>query len=143
MENILMPTIDELLTNLAKILLVLGVVFIFTKIAGKRGGYNPNSFHNRNKNILYQLHVNGSKIGVILAFSHGFINSPKGQTTLLTGCLLGVIMLALLGLGAYLSIKQKSKPMTEQEDDRWKTHRLVKWILTPLLFLAIGIHYFL
>jgi hypothetical protein len=135
--------IHELLGNISKVLLVLGTVFIITKLVNKQRGDKPDSFHNRNKKLLYQLHVNGSKIGVILGFVHGLTISPRASVYLLTGWFLGIVMLVLLGTGAYLSIKQKSRPMTAKDDEVWRTIRLLKWILTFILFPAIGIHYLL
>ena len=124
-------------------LLVLGTFFIVTKLVNKQRGDKPDSFHNRNKKLLYQLHVNGSKIGVILGFVYGLTIGPRDQIYLLTGGLLGIVMLVLLGTGVYLSIKQNSKPMTAEDDDAWRAVRLVKWVFTLILFPAIGIHYLL
>jgi hypothetical protein len=87
--------------------------------------------------------VNGKKIGILLGFLHGFTIEPRNATYIMTGRLLGLIMLVLLATGAYLSIKQKSREMTPEEDQTWRTIRLIKWIFTPILFIAIALHYLL
>lgn len=133
--------VHQLLGNISNVFLVLGVVFVVSKYVNKRTEDKPNSFHNRYKRLLYQLHINGSKIGVIVGFYHGLTIDPKDQIYLLTGWLLGFVMLVLLGTGAYLSIKQNSQPMTVEDDETWRTIRLVKWFFTFLLFPAIGVHY--
>jgi uncharacterized protein YneF (UPF0154 family) len=132
-----------LIANVSKVLLVLGTVFLVTKQVNKRSGDNPRSLHNRFKVLLYQLHVNGKKIGILLGFVHGFTIEPRNVTYVWTGRLLGLCMLVLLGTGAYLSIKQQSSIMTPEDDETWRTIRLLKWMFTPLLFIEIGLHYLL
>ena len=135
--------VHELLGNISKITFVLGTIFIFTKIQNKKTGDKLESFHNRFKNILYQLHTNGTKIGIIAGFYHGLTIEAKALIYVNTGWILGIIMLVLLLTGAFLSIKQKSKPMTPKDDETYKTIRSIKWIFTILLYPAIGIHYLL
>lgn len=134
---------QSLIANISKVLLVLGTVFLVTKQINKRSGNNTDSFHKRHENILYQLHVNGKKIGILLGFVHGFTIESRNVSYIWTGRLLGAVMLVLLGTGAYLSIKQEAKMMTNEDDEVWRTIRVVKWIFTPLLFIAIGLHYLL
>ena len=95
------------------------------------------------KRVLYQLHINGSKVAVILGFIHGLIIAPLNQTYTITGWLLGIVMVALLVTGAFLSIKTKSKPMNREDDSKWKKMRISKWILTVLVFLTLALHYLL
>jgi len=50
-------------------------------------------------------------------------------------------MVILLGLGAFLSIKNDSKPMDEERDQKWKTVRIVKWIFTVAVVIFLLLHY--
>jgi len=98
--------ISELITNLAKILLVIGVPFVFFKSINKSvHNYGYTSFYQKIKRPFYQLHVNATKIGTVLAFVHGFTVQPISQMYILTGWLLGIIMIVLLGLG-YFSVSR-------------------------------------
>ncbi|MBN1682026.1 hypothetical protein JW865_00550 [Candidatus Bathyarchaeota archaeon] len=133
---------QEILSNISKVLLVLGTVFVISKMINKIQGNKVGSFHNKNFKTMYWLHVNGSKIGIILCFVHGFTIEPC-QKYLYTGYFLGGIMLILLAIGAYLSIKMNSNPMGEEDDVKWRNLRLIKWVFTFLLFSAIAVHYLL
>jgi len=87
------------------------------------------------------VHVNVSKLAVFLAFVHGFTVTPMDGTYSVTGWLNGVTMVVLLGLGAYLSIKNDAKPMDEEGDVKWRTLRVVKWVLTVLAVFFLLLHY--
>jgi Zn-dependent protease len=95
------------------------------------------------KRVLYQLHVNGAKVAVIFGFIHGIVRSPIDQIYMITGWLFGIVMVILTGLGAFLSIKTKSKPMNREDDVKWRKIRIIKWILTVLVLPALALHYFL
>ncbi len=134
--------ISELSANLAKIFLVIGVPFVFFKSINKNvHNYGYTSFYQKTKRPFYQLHVNATKIGIILAFVHGFTVQPISQTYILTGWLLGIIMIVLLGLGAFLSIKNKSHPMDTGKDLQWKTIRHLKWVLGICVLVSLFLHY--
>ena len=60
-----------------------------------------------------------------------------------TGWVLGAVMVVLLGLGAFLSIKSGAKPMDGEADRKWGRIRAVKWALTLLMFVALALHYLL
>jgi len=82
-------------------------------------------------------------VAVIFGFIHGIIRSPIDQIYTITGWLFGIVMVILTGLGAFLSIKTNSKPMTCEDDAKWRKIRVIKWILTVLVFPALALHYFL
>jgi hypothetical protein len=57
--------------------------------------------------------------------------------------LFGILMVIQMGLGTFLSIKTKSKPMNREDYVKWRKIRIIKWILTMLVFLALALHYLL
>ncbi len=134
--------ISEISANLAKLLGVIGVIFVFFKLNDKLlQNQTYSTFYQKIKLPFYQIHVNGTKIAIILAFVHGFTVKPINQSYIITGWLLGITMLLLLVLGVLLSIKNKSKPMETEEDLEWKTIRIIKWILTACALLFLFLHY--
>jgi hypothetical protein len=138
--------LDVVSFNICKIFLVLVLFYPVYKILNKRklkDGSNSSHHTTTTKRVLYQLHVNGSKVAVIFGFIHGIIRSPINQTYLITGWLLGIVMVILMGLGAFLSIKTHSKLMNREDDVKWRKIRIIKWILTVLVFLALALHYLL
>ena len=138
--------LDAASFNICKIFLVLALFYPVYKILNKRklkDGSNSGHHTNTTKRVLYQLHVNGSKVAVIFGFIHGIIRSPIDQTYLITGWLLGIVMVILMGAGAFLSIKNHSKPMNREDDVKWRKIRIIKWILTMLVFLILALHYLL
>ena len=135
--------LDTITVVVCKILLVLGLLYPIYKMLNKKKWQDMSKPQSIIKSVLYQLHINGSKVGVIVGFIHGFIIVPLNQTYTITGWLLGIVMVALLLTGAFLSIKTKSKPMNREDDLKWKKMRISKWILTVLVFLTLALHYFL
>ena len=138
--------LDVVSFNICKIFLVLALFYPVYKILNKRklvDGSNSGYHTSTTKRVLYQLHVNGSKVAVIFGFIHGIIRSPIDQTYLITGWLLGIVMVILMGMGAFLSIKNHSKPMNREDDVKWRKIRIIKWILTMLVFLILALHYLL
>ena len=135
--------LDAASFNICKIFLVLALFYPVYKILNKRklvDGSNSGYHTSTTKRVLYQLHVNGSKVAVIFGFIHGIIRSPIDQTYLITGWLLGIVMVILMGVGAFLSIKNHSKPMNREDDFKWRKVRIIKWILTMLVFLILALH---
>ena len=129
--------------NVCKILLVLALFYPIYKILNKRKLQDGSNSHSATKRVLYQLHVNGSKVAVISGVIHGLIITTLDQIYTITGWLLGIVMVALLVLGAFLSIKTNSKPMNREDDVKWRKIRIIKWILTVLVFLILALHYLL
>jgi len=82
-------------------------------------------------------------VAVIFGFLHGIIGSPVNLRYAITGWLFGVVMVTQMGLGTFLSIKTKSKPMNREDDVKWRRIRIIKWILTALVFPALALHYLL
>ena len=131
-----------ILATTAKLSLILGFVFIVLKIAYKRSQHRKyRAFYERGRPLLYQVHVNASKLAVVSALIHGYIATPMDQTYSITGWSLGASMVILLGLGAFLSIKNDSKPMDEERDQKWKTVRIVKGIFTVAVVVLLLLHY--
>jgi membrane-bound ClpP family serine protease len=122
--------------------LVLGLVYVMQKIVGKKIGQSMPKLLTERRQFWYGLHTNGSKLSVLLAFAHGLTIIPVDQTYTITGWVLGITLIVLTLLGAFLSIKQNSKPMSLEDDAKWKTIRIIKWILTILVFPLIALHYF-
>ena len=134
--------LSSILATTAKLTIILGSIFVVLKIMYKRSHNRKyRAFYERRRSLLYQVHVNVSKLAVFSAFIHGFIVKPIDQTYAITGWLLGAAMVILLGLGAFLSIKNDSKPMEEEGDRRWITVRVVKWIFTVAVIIFILLHY--
>lgn len=127
---------------LAKIFLVVGLIFLGLKILHKRiNNQRLNSFYEGAEKPLYLLHINATKFATILAFVHGFTAGPSSDSYLITGWILGIAMVLLLVLGAWMSIKNKSQPMNEFRDSDWRAVRIIKWLLTGLVILALASHY--
>lgn len=134
--------ISSVSATVGKLSLVAGLVFIVLKIVYKRSHNEKfRLFYERRRTFLYQVHVNVSKLAVFMAFIHGFTLTPIDWTYTVTGWLFGVSMVALLGLGAYLSIKNDAKPMDEEDDRKWRRLRIVKWILTVVAIFSLLLHY--
>jgi len=135
--------LDVITLNTCKIFLVLSVVYPVYKILNKRKLREGSNSYSTTKRVLYQLHVNGSKVAVIFGFIHGIIISQIDQIYTITGWLFGILMVIQMGLGTFLSIKTKSKPMNREDNVKWRKIRIIKWILTMLVFLALALHYLL
>jgi len=135
--------LNVITVNVCKIFLVLALLYPIYKIVNKKKWEAASAPPSIVKRVLYQLHINGSKVAVIVGFIHGILIAPLNQTYTITGWLLGIVMVALLGTGAFLSIKTKSKPMNREDDLKWKKIRISKWILTVLVFLTLALHYLL
>jgi len=141
----MLDAIITALDDICKIFLVLALFHPFYKILNKRKSQDGSNSYSTTKRVLYQLHVNGSKVAVISAFIHGLYTymSPIDQIYAITGWLLGIVMIILTGLGAFLSIKTNSKPMNREDDVKWRKIRIIKWILTVPVFLVLALHYLL
>lgn len=140
----MLELINDISVTLSKILLVLGLPYIFLKIIDK--GWNNQSYKDFYRKVrlpLYFIHVNFTKIAIILGFIHGIIITPIDQVYVITGWIFGIISIILLGIGVRMSIKNGSRPMNEEEDIEWKTGRNFKWILTPIVIVLFLLHYFL
>jgi hypothetical protein len=134
--------LSSTLATIAKLSLVLGSVFVVLKIVYKRtGNKRYRAFYERWGSPLYRVHVNVSKLAVFAAFIHGFTVKPADQIFSVTGWILGLSLVILLGTGAFLSIKNDSRPMDEEGDRRWRTIRMVKWILTAAVIPLLLLHY--
>ncbi len=134
--------ISSVSATVGKLSLVAGLLFVVLKIVYKRSNNERfRSFYEGRRTLLYQVHVNVSKLAVFLAFVHGFTVTPIDGTYNITGWLYGVSMVILLGLGAYLSIRNDAKPMDEERDRKWRTLRIAKWILTVLTVFVLLLHY--
>lgn len=112
--------ISELSASFAKILLLIGLIFVVLKIIDKKWNNQPcHGFYEKRNLLLYHLHINGCKFAIILAFVHGFTSTSLNQSDWITGWIVGIIMVILLVLGAILSIKNKSKPMNAEKDSEF------------------------
>ena len=134
--------INSIFVTLGKLSFVAGLAFVVLKVVYK-GTSNEGfrSFYERRRTMLYQVHVNASKLAVFLAFLHGLTLKPLDWTYNVTGWLYGGVIVTLLGLGAYLSIRNQSKPMDEGADAKWRTIRIVKWALTASAIILLLLHY--
>lgn len=141
--NVQFAMLNVITVNICKIFLVLSLFYPVYKILNKGKLLGGSNSYGTTKRVLYQLHVNGSKVAVIFAFIHGLIIPPIDQIYTITGWLLGIVMIILGALGAFLSIKTNSKPMSREDDAKWRKIRLIKWILTVLVFLVLALHYLL
>ncbi len=130
-----------LLPILSLIMLVMGLLFAILKfLAMNLSNNNIKSLFENRKSLFYNIHVTGSKFTVILAFIHGFIMTSETQNNSFTGWLLGFNLVILLLIGAILSIKHNSIPMTEDQDRQWRVVRIVKWILTFTVIVFLFLH---
>lgn len=130
--------ISSLLVNVSKILFGLSLIYIILKMLNRK---TELSWYPKIKNALYQIHINTGKFATILGIAHAVFVIPQSTIYWVTGTLFGAVMIILLGLGAYMSIKL-NKPMTEQENSEWRKIRLVKWLLTIFAVVFIALHYF-
>ncbi len=117
----------------ALLLVVISLIFLPIKIFRK-------DLESSRYTILYQVHANAPKLGTILAFVHGLTVALVDPTRLLTGWGLGISLILLLVLGAFVSIKTKAQPLDDQGDTEWKTVRVVKWVLTVAALVLLVLH---
>jgi hypothetical protein len=124
-----------MILDIAKILVVLGIIFIIMKGLGKQleGIYEK----------LYILHKAAPAFATILAFVHGLTIIPLNQNYVLTGWFLGFCMLALLILGVFLGFQSGWVPFDDEKNHQFKPLRIIKWILTVIMIIALGAHYLL
>lgn len=134
--------INTISVNLAKILLVVGMIYVVVKIITKViNNETFSALYERIKLPLYYLHKAGPVLATILGFIHGFVIVPLNQTYILTGWCLGICMIILSVLGIYLGFKNGWKPLDANQDSEWKKLRAIKWILTFCVFLLLFLHY--
>ena len=119
---------------LALVFLVIGVIFLPLKLFRK-------DLESSNYRILYKVHVNAPKLGLILAFVHGLTRETINPANVPTGWTIGISLILLAVLGVLVSFRNKSEPLDEQGDAEWRTVRVVKWILTVVIVLIISLHY--
>jgi len=122
----------KVIADIAKILFVLGLIFIVVKGLGKR----PGSYSK-----LYILHKAGPGLATILAFVHGLTYVPITQTYVWTGWLLGITLLALMAIGILLGFKSNWIPFEDEMDKKYKPLRITKWLLTVLVIILLAAHY--
>ena len=136
------PLASSILANIAKVLIVIGLVFMIWKIIKKQSKKRPyENSSSKAKKILYNLH----KVGFILATILGFIHAllvDTDSTYLISGWILGGSMIIMSILGIYLGFQSKWQPFVEEQDQQYKIIRIIKWILTPIMFLALIWHFF-
>ena len=122
-----------MIADIAKILFVLGLIFLFVKLLKKKdAGYY---------NFIYNLHKAGPALATILGFAHGITITPLSTNYVWTGWFLGLVLVALLILGAVMGFKSEWIPYNDEQDQEYKLLRVAKWILTILLIVALGAHY--
>jgi len=121
-----------MIADIAKILIVLGLIFIIVKGLGKRPSYY---------NKLYILHKAGPGLGTILAFVHGLTYTPISQTYVWTGWFLGLSLLALMLIGIFLGFKSNWVPFDDDKNKEYRALRLLKWLLTVIVIIALASHY--
>ncbi len=121
-----------MLADIAKILVVLGLIFIIVKAQGKR----PGSY-----NSLYILHKAGPGLATIIAFVHGLTYVPISQTYVVTGWFLGIALLSLMFLGIFLGFKSDWVPFDDEMNKKYRAVRLLKWLLTMIVIIALASHY--
>jgi len=121
------------IADIAKILFVLSLLFIFLKVMGKRESrvYVP----------FYQLHKAGPALCTILAFIHGLTITAWSPTYILTGWILGIVLIALLILGVVMGFKSEWIPYNDEQNSKYKAFRVIKWLLTIAVIIALGAHY--
>ena len=122
-----------MIADIAKILFVLALIFLFAKVLGKReAGYYK---------MTYNLHKAGAALATIVGFIHGLTITPLSQTYILTGWLLGFALLALFILGVVMGFKSEWIPYNDEQNQHYKSMRIAKWLLTILVIVALGAHY--
>lgn len=122
-----------MIADIAKILFVLGLVFLFAKALRKsEAGYYKTT---------YNLHKAGAALATILGFIHGLTIVPLNQTYVLTGWILGITLLILFLLGVVMGFKSDWIPYNDEQNQRYKVMRIAKWALTILVIAALGAHY--
>lgn len=121
-----------MIADIAKILVVLGLIFIIVKVLGKR----PNYY-----NKLYILHKAGPGLATVLAFVHGLTYVPISQTYVWSGWFLGLSLLALMFIGIFLGFQSNWIPFDDDKNREFRALRVLKWLLTGLVIIALASHY--
>ena len=136
------PQASTITANISVILLVLGVIFIFAKVLSKGTNNADNkSLYDKLKVPLYNFHKSGTALATILGFVHGSLVEPISRAYVITGWTLGGSMLLMSVLGIYMGFKSDWVPYNESENKKFKTLRIVKWVLTLVMIGALPAHY--
>lgn len=139
----ILEIIGTIAVNLAKILVVVGVICVVFKIINKIwGNQSYRAFYAKMQRPFYHIHVNATKFAILLGFVHGLTIIPFDQSYIITGWALGIAMILLLGFGVWMSIKNGSQPLGEDKDLEWRSIRITKWVLTLSVFFLLFLHYF-
>ncbi len=102
---------------------------------------NYDELNPKHKLVLFNLHNVGFMIATILGFVHGFV-VHEDPSYLVSGWIMGISMLLMSGLGVYLVFQSGWQPFKEEQDKKYKTLRISKWILTLIMLLSLVWHYF-
>jgi hypothetical protein len=126
--------VSSIAALLSLVFFVLGLLFLPVKLLRK-------DIENSTYRILYKLHLHAPKLATILALLHGFTVSPVVSAYLLSGWILGISLILMLAIGAFLTIKTGSEPLDDQGDVTWKNVRIFKYLLTIVAIISLVLHY--
>lgn len=125
--------VSTIAAAIALIFLVIGLLFFPVKKFRK-------DLESPTYRVLYRLHVNAPKVATIAAFVHAFTLVVIDPMKLGSGWMLGVSLVLVLLLGAYISISNNAEPLHDQGDSEWRTIRLTKWFLTFIIVVYLLVH---
>ena len=101
--------VSQIAAILGLVFFIIGLIFLPLKIFRK-------DLENPTYRILYKVHVQAPKLATILALVHGFTMAPINPNQQLSGWVLGISMILMLLMGAFLTIKTKTTPLDDQGD---------------------------
>jgi uncharacterized membrane protein len=136
------PVVSGGTANIGKVLIVAGLIFVVWKVVRKHSNKKPYETIKRSKKqTWYNIHKAAFALATILGFVH-FVAVEVDPKYLLSGWILGISMVIMFGQGIYLGFRSGWQPFTGAQDQQYKTMRIVKWILTPIMFLSMVWHFF-
>ena len=132
--------INEILVNVAKILFGIGILFLLLKLFINRKDEGDSE---KLKILIYNVHKPCFALSTILGFIHGLTIVPINQTTIITGWLFGTCMILSCIIGIKMGFDNDWKPYNKEERSEHNKVRLLKWLLTILAIVFLGMHYLL
>ncbi|WP_371802318.1 hypothetical protein [Candidatus Lokiarchaeum ossiferum] len=135
-------TVSTITATLSTILLIIGMIFVIRKIITKKTQKSNSELSAiKSKKILYNLHMSTTALATILGFVHGFTVETINQTYVITGWILGFSMIVMTSQGIFLGFQNRWHPFSEEEDQKYKFSRIIKWILTFIMIIALVGHF--
>ena len=140
-----MVTVGDITAFLSVFFLMLGQIFEVWKMINiqsqKKDGQSSARLYTKLEKPLYRLHLSASVIGILFAIVHGITAESVNLACRISGWILIFTSIVMILLGVSLGLKNKMQPFGSDQDAEYKNLRRIKWILTGILIITLGIHF--